>query len=296
MFHRIQNKIYWEINKHKKKLKYALAQVEAKDGFVIREIQGSKMLLNINDPGISKELIETGFHEKPTTELSKKEIHPGMVAIDIGANLGYYCLLESRLAGPNGKIYAIEPVPANFEALKRNIELNGYQNIETHCLAISDKSGKAEFLTTDASNWGTMVDLESDAIAGDMKERLKDIGEQTIEVTTKTLDEFVEENNIKAVNFMRMDIEGFEVNALRGMRKTLQNSPSPLKLMIEVHNKFFDDIEKDLLPAFQELFDMGFKVKVLIARGTFHHDPENDEFLRLTKKYNTMCTHVLFYK
>ena len=81
---------------------------------VIKTIQGSKMILNLKDEGISRELACYGVHEKNSTEEVKKIIKKGMKILEIGANIGYYALLETKLAGDTGHLYALEPSPSNY--------------------------------------------------------------------------------------------------------------------------------------------------------------------------------------
>ena len=93
---------------------------------VIKKIQGSKMLLDLRDKGIHKDLFLYGCREPECTKIVQKELCEGMKVVDIGANIGYYALMEAQIVGDSGKIYAIEPEPRNFRMLERNIEMNSY--------------------------------------------------------------------------------------------------------------------------------------------------------------------------
>lgn len=136
-----------------------LKQVKRKsknNRFIFKEVNESHMLLDTNDHGISSELIFKGIREPLSTEFFKGEIKEGDICIDIGANIGYYALLESRLVGKNGKVYAIEPVPKNTNLLKRNIEINNYSNIEVFQIAIGDKNGSGFINLFNGSNFHSM--------------------------------------------------------------------------------------------------------------------------------------------
>ena len=286
-----------KIKRHKmfKKVKEAFllsyAKLQASNGLFLKTVQGSKMYLDLSDPGISKELLLTGVHEKRTTDLIKNELEEGMVVIDIGSNLGYYCLLEALIVGNQGKVYALEPVPKNFEILSKNIIINGYKNIKSHCLAVSDKSGITDFFLTEASNWGSMIDLNSKKTSNYMKSRMKQLNQGVIKVETVSIDDFLEKENVHNVNLIRMDIEGHEINAIK-----LRKSPSPIKLVIEVHNKLFNNLEKSLTPTFEKLLLFGFKPKVLIAKKDIFHNIKNEEFIRILCSYKTICCHLLMEK
>jgi len=69
----------------------------------------------------------------------KNEVKPGNVCIDLGANIGYITLLLSDLVGKNGKIFAIEPEPENFNILNYNLNINKIKNVETSNIAIGER-------------------------------------------------------------------------------------------------------------------------------------------------------------
>ena len=86
-------------------------------------------------------LVRHGFLKKQYPELFylKKIIKPGDVCIDIGANLGYYSTLMSHLAGKNGKIYAVEPIPMFYNIWIKNVKQSGYKNLELFPYALGDR-------------------------------------------------------------------------------------------------------------------------------------------------------------
>ena len=104
------------------------------NGKIIKNIQGSKMILDLNDQGISRELALYGYHEKNSTQQTKKIITSGMNILEVGGNIGYYLLIAAKQIGLEGRIYAYEPSPHNIEALKENIKLNGYSNVKVFLL------------------------------------------------------------------------------------------------------------------------------------------------------------------
>ena len=269
---------------------------QAQGGLVVRTIQGSRMHLRVDDPGISRELLMTGVHERRTTELVKREVRPGMLVVDIGANLGYYCLLEARLIGRSGLVYGIEPVARNFEVLQRNVESNGYENIRLFNMAMSDRSGTAKFLLTDASNWGSMIDPRSDDKSAYIKERLAQLVRGSVQVPTMSLDEFLEQERVSQVNFIRMDIEGYEIEALRGMSRTLERCKPPLKVLIEVHNTVFRDPLASLGAPLQRMLDCGFVPRVLIAKRDVFHDLPADKLISTLCSYTANVCHLLMEK
>jgi len=196
---------------------------QSKGRFIIKEINDNKMCLDVNDEGLSHDLIVDGVREFYATQRMKKEITAGDIVVDIGANIGYYALLEAKLVGKKGVVYAIEPVPQNVEILRKNVKLNNYRNIEVYQLAIGDKKGTAPMYVSKKYNWSSM----SKNIEGVEETVVKEI-----EVETTTLDDFLK--NKPYPNMIRMDVEGYEYQIIKGMKNILSKK-KPLKLFIEFH-------------------------------------------------------------
>lgn len=229
-------------------LKLQLLKARTKDRHILKEILGSNMLLDLNDQGISLDLLMNGIRETLATEVTKKIIKKGDVIIDIGANIGYYALLESRLAGPTGKVFAIEPVNENIKQLKKNIELNKYSNIEAFQLAIGDKDKKGFIYLSDRSNWCSMNYLEYVKVN-------KKIKKEVVEVMT--LDRFLEDKPFP--DLIRIDVEGYEYEILKGMQNLLKTN-RPLKIFLEIH--VTDDLREKMIENVDTLFRHGFKFKI----------------------------------
>lgn len=113
------------------------------------------MELNLHDRGLSKELCLYGTREPYTTNLMSTIIKDDDIIIDIGANIGYYALLESKLA-PDGSVYAIEPVCENFDYLKTNVDLNKCTNIKLFNCALSNKRGTDVIFVPEARNCASL--------------------------------------------------------------------------------------------------------------------------------------------
>jgi len=220
----------------------------SKGKFIIKNIHGSQMCLDVNDPGISKDLILADTREPAHTELMKNILKSGDTIIDIGANIGYYALLESKIVGKTGKVYAIEPVKRNIDLLKKNILLNNYKNIETFEAAVSRENKTKNMYLTTKSNWCTLRLSKNDKIDEQVVDKVL--------VKTITLDKFVEDK--KFPNLIRMDVEGYEIEIIKGMKNILAEKKS-LKIIIELHCCFLSDLGFDML---RELEKNGFKIRL----------------------------------
>jgi len=225
-------------------------------GFLVVNSQGSKIMVNLAGEDINRDLIiHKGLREPECTKIIKQELKKGMRVIDIGANIGYYALCEAKMVGGEGKVFAIEPEPKNFKALNKNISLNNYSNIRTFQCAVGDKSGKTPFYISDKSNWHT---------AGKLKEsrNIKIIDQ--IEIDMVTLDDFAK--NREPINFVRMDVEGFEPFILDGAKNLLSQN-SPMKLFIEIHNPFIKENGRNTEEMFNFLANLNFKLNYIVKQS-----------------------------
>lgn len=225
-----------------------------KDRLIMKEIQGSKMYLLKDDTGISAQLLEKGIREVNPTKALPAFVNENDVCLDIGANLGYYALMMSKLVGKNGNVHAFEPVPINYEILCKNVELNNYSNIACYDVAMGSSSGYFNFLLHDKSNCGKMLE-------GSIRKN-KD-ATKVIKVNTITVDSFVEQYNIQNINFIRMDIEGYEYEVFKGMHKTL--SLPNLKMLVEFH--WPGGKEYSYYSQFMELLKQLYAQNFIIAKA-----------------------------
>lgn len=203
---------------------------------ILREILGSKMYLLKDDMGLSKDLIENRIREKASTEYIQGILKPNWIVIDIGANLGYYALLE---ASKVKKVYAIEPVKRSFNTLNKSIKLNKYKNIKTYNLAIGSQNGIQDIVISKKINWSTMLD--PDIIIDKYEQSFSEFYKETKKVETLTLDNFVKINKIGRIDFIRMDVEGYEVEVIKGADYVFSLMSAGSFLSIEFHSILYKD-------------------------------------------------------
>ncbi len=205
-------------------------------GYEILKINGVKMYLNLkNDDGLSKELIIHGVRERYTVNylFGSDTVKKGDTVLDIGGNIGYYALPESNLVGSTGIVYAVEPVSSNHKLLQKNVELNGMNNVKTYQMAMGDMEKEISIYIRSKKNLSSLTELPSDAKGGV-------IGIEKVPMTT--VDSFVEKVIGKTPDFLRMDVEGFEISILEGMQKTLAAGAT---LLIEFHPMFLSGEQKE---------------------------------------------------
>lgn len=157
-------------------------------------------------------------YEPVTFEFLRRNCVAGGTFLDCGGHIGLFAVVSAKLVGKNGRVFSFEPTPHTREILRNVVSINGCEDIvEVRAEAITDKSGVATFFETadDVSNANSLVQTERHS-------------EGTI-VPTVSIDKFVAERGI-AVSAIKIDVEGAELNALRGAYQTLKTQRPPLSL------------------------------------------------------------------
>jgi len=224
---------------------------------VDREILGHKMTLDLSDPGLSRYLISRGVNEPNATPAFAEALEKAVAdrdsdevaVLDVGANIGYFALLEAEIVGEDGIVYAFEPAPSNRELLERNVRKNGYENrIEIRSWAIGDSDGSAQLVLSDHSNWHRVaVDPEDEE-------------EERIAVDRRRVDSSLSEEGIEpeSVIGVRMDVEGYEAAIFEGMGGIF-DADSPAVIFVELHPSELSDEELDQILS--HLAEGGFTVE-----------------------------------
>lgn len=146
-------------------------------------------------------------HEKGTESLLHYALRRGDTFIDVGANVGFYTRMASILVGDSGKVFAFEPLPSAFRLLKMNAA--GLTNVIVDASAIGDRDGEADFCVRPE---------------GDTSSLLPDGSGSNVKVSITTLDSRLLQADAapKSVDFIKIDVEGAELNVLRGAAKTIK--------------------------------------------------------------------------
>lgn len=152
-----------------------------------------------------------GLAEEAVQDALRTHVRPGSVFYDVGANVGFLSLIAARLTGPQGRVVAFEPVPDTLQQLRRNLEINGFTNVEVVGAAVGDAPGRARLQvekTSQTSHLASLSGMGTGEVAGE------------IDVEVVTLDQFIADGQ-PAPDVVKIDIEGAEVLALRGMQRLL---------------------------------------------------------------------------
>jgi FkbM family methyltransferase len=161
-------------------------------------LRGKKWIL-----GSQRYAFWLGGYEPQMQRLMARELRQGSTFYDVGANVGFYSLLSSFRINP-GKVFAFEPLPSNVSYLFKHLELNHVENVQVLQIAISNEVGTANF---QSERTGAMGRLD---LAGN------------VQVKVSTLDALLQSGEIAPPDYVKMDIEGLEFNALLGAKDCFQ--------------------------------------------------------------------------
>ncbi len=167
-------------------------------------VGGVELFCDVADAAVTPGLL-SGQYESHLTAVFEQYCSQGMTVVDVGANLGYYALLASRLVGPSGAVIALEPNSENCRLLLSSLRLNGTTNVQLLPVAADSASGWAYYSTHVGSNGGLVED-------GDLLSHPGTI------VPTFRLDDLVD----GPVGFLKMDVEGAEGRVVRGATRIIE--------------------------------------------------------------------------
>lgn len=198
---------------------------------VKREIQGSTMRLHLDDSGIATDLALDGIREPAATRCYQRELRrrDAPTVVDIGANIGYYALIPASL-DHDAQIIAIEPDPRNVARLRANVERNGYTDqFDIVQGAVGEESGEATLHRSTKSNCHTLNAVDGHDYTDEI--------ETSVDPLPVILGRF--NLTMADVDVLRMDVEGFELDILRG----IDDLPKDCLVNVEIHTTLFDDAE-----------------------------------------------------
>lgn len=203
------------------------------------EMDGHKFLRVLDEPNQAlREIVgdylahkrQNRTYEPETMKVIKENVKEGDVCVDVGASIGYVTLQLARQAGKTGKVLAFEPTDNQCEYIKKNVKLNGYENVEVHNLAAYDKT-EDNFVRRD-----TVMNDKMEGLLNNPKRIQVNAGFEK-RISGVALDDVLPEK----VDFIKMDIDGSEPRALKGLIKTFERNPQ-LKMVIE----FYPEVQKKL--------------------------------------------------
>jgi len=193
-----------------------------------------------------------------STEMIREEVFieglpfSGKTVYDIGGDQGIYTLFFARKVGDKGRVITFEPNPFSYEHIVTNVQLNGFKQVEVRNIALGEKTGTLTFAFPEKDpGRGTADELIREQI-------LKEPGSRTTEVEVDTLDNLITSAGLPIPDFAKVDVEGLELNVLRGMYKTL-TAHRP-ELFIEVHGADTRAKTENIRQVASFLLSLGYKI------------------------------------
>jgi len=176
---------------------------------------------------LAREVYFTGQYEPQETALIEALVKPGQTFVDVGAHWGYFSLIASQRVGAAGRVISIEADPRLYRTLSRNVRANALAQIEPVHVAAAAEAGvlRMSGYSEQEENWGVSRLLGS-AHRGDSP--------NVFDVPTASIDALLDRRGIATVDVLKMDIEGAEALALRGMEAGLRAGRYRM-MVIELH-------------------------------------------------------------
>lgn len=216
------------------------------ENLVLKTRSGIKMICDPEDErSIPIEILNFGDYESSEIRMMHRFLKMDSILLDIGANIGW-CSLNLSRAVPKGRILAFEPLPKTYDYLRRNIEINGVKNIEKYNFGFSDKKGNFILYYNPKLSVATSL------------QRLYDEKEVVpIKCKLKKLDDFAKEKSLSKIDFIKCDIEGAEIHAIKGGLVTIEKTLPVIFLeMLRKWSAKFGYHPNDIIKI---LSDIGYK-------------------------------------
>ena len=178
-----------------------------------------------------------GAYENEFIEVMRRYLKRGDTCVDVGGHLGYYCLLMARIVGPQGRVISFEPVQENMAVLKENVALNGISNIELVNCALGERPGTLSLIRPKNFELSWTPSVRGYSVEGDR---------DSVEVNVDMLDAFLSRGGHKP-SIIKIDVEGAELDVLRGATETLRTTRPAV--LLEIHG-WGDAVSDEILKLF----------------------------------------------
>ena len=191
-----------------------------------------------------------GTYQREITNLCKKFLKKGDFFLDVGANIGYVSAFALGLVGKEGSVHSFEPVPQYAKRLQQIHIDNPNYNFYVNKVALGDREGVAKIAITNLENigWNTMVPDFMDN--GTIR--------QNMEVGITTLDSYLSSRNIKRLQLVKIDTEGYELPVLKGFQEYLHKAKELPILIIEINPTAYPKLNASIDELAQLMANLGY--------------------------------------
>lgn len=222
---------------------------------VIAEVEGQLLCLGSpRESIVARQICRSGLWEPEVTRHLIAVAQPGMTVLDVGASLGYYAVLLAGKVGPSGRVLAFEPSPQATRWLSASVALNGFSNVAVREWALSRKDGVVLF---HRDSWRVSGSDSEEQGVGDYM------------VPMRAFDGCRAELGVSAVDLVKIDVEGAELDVLLGMRQAL--AASAPTVVVEIHSH---SLRVNFGQSADELFDLmsslGYRGEAIMGKAGDH--------------------------
>lgn len=238
LMERVTKKLSWKVFNHVLKGKKLKVRLFSGDPFIVR----------VGDQ-LSGEIFYHGCHEPQLTSLLLPFLSPGMTVFDIGANIGYYTVLMARRIGPAGMVHSFEINENVIDLLEENIRSANVGNVKIVKRAVASTTGQRQFFVPHAGDEGE----------GSLNKSNRYEPSKTVKVSSVSLDDYVEENKIKKVDFIKIDVEGAEYEVFEGAKNLLSSNDKPV-VMFEALDTACMNFGVNWLDVVEKLKSFGYRI------------------------------------
>lgn len=225
------------------------------------------------------------INERYELEVFRRFVKPGMVVLDIGANVGLYTAEASHLVGNKGHVIAFEPDKFNFDMLKGCIKNGNYRNVILENMALSNKKGLQK-LFIDSVNPGNHSFGKKNLYKG----------HHSILVPTISLDEYLSSKRIKRVDIIKIDVQGAEALVFSGALDLLRHQY--VTIMMEYWPVGIKNVGQNPEQLLRLLSDCGYKFKVIEKNNKTVYPISLSNLVEYSRKWkdSTDYTNLILYK
>ncbi len=209
------------------------------------------------------------FAERAELGLFRRNLRPGMTVVDMGANVGFYTAQLSRRVGATGTVYAFEPDPFCAGILRERARRMRLTNVIVENVALGDREGEATLFCSNRDR----AENCTHALAAE-------VPVEAIRVPVRTLDEYSRTRRIGRIDAVKMDVEGDEVSALRGMRDILTRTP-PGWMFIEFSPRQLRAAGASPEEFWEVLAESGYRPHSIGHHGQLRRIPDTGAFTEL---------------
>ncbi|WP_422928153.1 FkbM family methyltransferase [Singulisphaera sp. PoT] len=213
--------------------------------------------------------LRDGNPETHESALLEHVLRPGMTVVDVGANHGLFSFEAAHLTGPTGRIHAFEPTPSTRALLQSNFDANGVTTVKVFSVAVSDAPGMAKLrVHRELSGLNTLATKDITWNQGTLH------ADEIVEVPVTTLDDHAAREGLSHIDFLKIDVEGFELSVIRGARKLLKSKSIDM-VMVEIGDVTCENAGVSPMDLLNEFHSLGYHLYGISETGEINHQVES---------------------